>query len=311
MVSAMSTAELDAITAVDLGDLAGSWYIALEAEGKSRATLKAYRAGVAGFLAWHAAQFPDAVPVLDRPAAAAYLADLRRAGQSPGTMRLRFGALRLFSAWLAEEGETSGDPLRSMKPPKGDKPVVPALSDAELDALTRACRGTGFAARRDEALVRLMAATGLRAGEVCDLRVSDVDLRGKTLVVRRGKGGKGRRIGIGPQAARALDRYLRARRAHRLAATDALWLGEMGRSFGYQGLARALGLRAKAAGIDRFHPHRLRHSFASRWLAAGGSEDGLMATAGWTSRDMISRYTSDTAQSRAIEEAARLALDDF
>jgi integrase len=120
-----------------------------------------------------------------------------------------------------------------------------------------------------------------------------------------------RTVGFGPQVAAALDRYLRARRAHRLAATPALWLGEQGRQFGYQGLARALAHRAQAAGIEGFHPHRLRHTAASRWLARGGTEDGLMAMAGWTDRNMLRHYTQDTAERRAIEEAARLRLDDI
>ena len=46
-----------------------------------------------------------------------------------------------------------------------------------------------------------------------------------------------------------LDRYLRLRRGHRLAATPALWLGDRGRAFGYDGLHKTLAQRASAAGI--------------------------------------------------------------
>ena len=69
--------------------------------------------------------------------------------------------------------------------------------------------------------------------------------------------------------------------------------------------------RAALAGIDDFHPHLLRHTAATRWLAAGGSEGGLMAIAGWRQRQMLDRYTAATASERAADEAKRLRLGDL
>ena len=304
----MATTRLRTDVTVPLGELAESWLLGLEAEHKSPRTLAAYGDGVRGFLAWHAAQ-GSAEPVLDKPAASAYLADLRRAGRAPATCRLRYSALRRFSRWLADEGETPADALAGLKPPQRDKPVVPRLTDEELAALVRACRGPGFADRRDEAIVRLMTEGLLRAGETVALTVADVDVKRGLALVRRGKGGKGRYVPFGPETGRALDRYLRIRRRHPLAHTAPLWLPAGGQPrLSYPGLAKALRLRAQAAGIEGFHAHRLRHSGASRWLAKGGSEGGLMAAGGWTDRTMIDRYTGDTAADRAIEEARRLHL---
>src|SRR5207247_25497 len=100
---------------------------------------------------------------------------------------------------------------------KLDAKVIPVLSDDQLRRLLRACEGRSLRDRRDEALVRLMVETGLRAGEVVTLRLDDVDVGGGTLVVRRGKGGGGRLVPFSPQTSRALDRYLRLRRQHVLA----------------------------------------------------------------------------------------------
>jgi integrase len=105
--------------------------------------------------------------------------------------------------------------------------------------------------------------------------------------------------------------YLRARRAHRLADTPTLWLGDGGRGFSYAGLHKALVGRAELAGIKGFHPHVLRHTAASRWLAAGGSEGGLMAVAGWARREMMDRYVQATRAERAADEARRLGLGDL
>jgi integrase len=70
-------------------------------------------------------------------------------------------------------------------------------------------------------------------------------------------------------------------------------------------------MRATLADVPGFHPHRLRHTAAHRWLAAGGSEGGLMAMAGWTRPDMLMRYTKAQASVRAAEEAKSLNLGDL
>src|SRR4029077_9639030 len=116
---------------------------------------------------------------------------------------------------------------------------------------------------------------------------------------------------FGPQCARALDRYIRARRKHPKAHTEALFLGGGGQTLGYHGLDRALKSRAKAAGVQRFTLHRLRHCAAQRWLDAGGSEQGAMSVFGWRSRSMLDRYTRASAADRAVAESRQLELGEF
>jgi integrase/recombinase XerD len=119
-------------------------------------------------------------------------------------------------------------------------------------------------------------------------------------------------VPFGPQTGRALDRYLRIRRRHPLSHTAPLWLPGGGRpGFTYPGLARALRLRARTAGIEGFHLHRLRHTGASRWLRAGGTPTALRAVGGWTSLDMVQRYTEDDAEAQAVEESRGLRLDEL
>jgi integrase len=143
------------------------------------------------------------------------------------------------------------------------------------------------------------------------MKTSDMDLQGGRAAIRRGKGGKGRVVPFGPQTAAAIDRYMRARRTHRLNTAEALWLGGGGRTFSYHGLNLALKRRARAAGIRGFHLHLMRHTAATRWLRAGGSEGGLMAVAGWSTRSMVDRYTGASAAERAAAEARNLGLGEL
>lgn len=286
-----------------------SWELALRAERKSPQTIKSYGDGVRAFLRW--CDEHDHSPSLNRDLMKGFVAALLDAGAEPSTARSRQLGVRRFSAWLAEEGEIDDDPLLGLKSPKLDTKVTESLSEDELRRLIKACGGKEFRDRRDEAIVRLMAETGMRAGEVCGLTVGSVNLERGLATVYRGKGGKGRIAPFGPQTGRAIDRYLRQRRAHRLADTTALWLGDRGKGLSYYGLHAALKRRADLAGLTKFHPHLLRHTAASRWLAAGGSEGGLMAVAGWSTRDMIDRYTRSTAAERAADEARGLNLGDL
>lgn len=295
--------------------LAQSWQLALRAERKSPQTLKAYGEGVRQYLAWSTAT--GAEP-FTRAALNLWVAQLLDSGAAASTARSRQLAVRRFSSWLTDEGELPTDPFLGVKAPKLDERIIEPLTENELRALIRACQPPKGAEpkvalrfRRDEAIMRLMIDAGLRAGEVVALELDDLDLIAGTAVVRRGKGGKGRTVPIGPEAALAIDRYLRLRRGHRLADRSALWLGDRGKGFTYDALHKTLRERADAAGIVGFHPHKMRHTWAHRWLSAGGSESGAMAVGGWTRPDMLMRYTKAQASARAAEEARTLNLGEL
>jgi site-specific recombinase XerD len=293
----------------DLAALLPSWQLAMKAERKSPGTIKVYGDGVNKFLRWCAETGHPAE--LTRTAVQAFLADLLDDGAEANTAKSRDLALKRYAAWLCDEQELSNNPLIGLKPPKGDHKVVNALTDNQLKRLIMACQGKSLQDRRDEAIVRLMAETGMRASEVIDLQMSDVNLQDGLVTVHRGEGGNGRVAPFGVQTASAIDKYIRARRTHRLADSGALWVGGGGKTFGYYGLDKALKDRAAAAGIPNFHLHLMRHTAATRWLRAGGSEGGLMAVAGWKNRDMLDRYTGASASERAAAEARGLNLGEL
>ena len=292
----------------DLAALLPSWLIHLQAEHKSPQTIRLYRVGARQFIDWCAER--DRPAVLDRPTVTAFVASVMEHGE-PATGRARLMALRQFSKWLAAEGEIREDLIATVKPPKQDTKIVNSLGDDELRRLLKACQGPTLRDRRDEAIIRLMVETGCRSHELLALTTEDVDLLRGTVTIRRGKGGKGRTVPVGPQTVRALDRYLRLRRQHRRGDSAWLWLGHGDGALAHAGLAFMFKRRAEEAGIGHVHPHMLRHTFASRWLGAGGTESGLMSVAGWSRRDMIDRYSASNRERLAAEEARRLKLGDL
>ena len=187
---------------------------------RSRATVELYVGGVRVFLRWCAAS--SVAPELTKDAVNAFITDLLDSGAQPATAVARQKALRQYSKWLAAEGECKDDPLLGLARPQQMTKVTDALDDDQLRALVHACSGRGLLDRRDEAIMRLMAETGVRAGELLALHVDDIDLDRGSAVVRKAKGGKQRRVPFGPKTVAALDRYLRARRA---SPSARLWIG--------------------------------------------------------------------------------------
>jgi integrase/recombinase XerD len=288
-------------------ELVDSWEITLRVERKSRQTIASYLTGVRLYLRWCEAN--ELLDAIDRRAVQSWVADLLDAGAEASTARARLLAVRRFANWLTSEREIPADPLLGLKSPRIDDKIVQPLTADELKAMLKTC-GRDYYGVRDAALIRFMVETGVRAGEVVAMSIDDMDVLAGTAIVRRGKGGRGRLVPFGTQTAQALDRYLRARRTHKHAVRGELWLGHRG-GFEYGALRKTLGDRAETAGVKGFHLHKLRHTAATRWLAAGGSEGGLLAVAGWKQRSMLDRYTAATASARAAEEARGLGLGDL
>ena len=292
----------------DVRGLLVSWEKHLRAEGKSKATVKSYGDGIRAYVKWQEDTGASDLAKEDVVAFLAHLADTA----SLATAANRAKSLRQFSAWAAREERIGADVLAGLKAPRPAKTVVPKLTDDELRLLLAACADKTLYGRRDEAMVRLAMEAGCRAEELLGMDLpGDLDQRRDIAVIRRGKGGKGRLVPFGAQTSRAIDRYLFERKKAGFPDEGPLWISQRRGRLGYHALYATLVRRAERAGIAGFHPHRLRHTFASRWLRAGGSEGGLMAVAGWSSREMIDRYVEDTKMERAADEARRLGLGDM
>jgi site-specific recombinase XerD len=149
------------------------------------------------------------------------------------------------------------------------------LDPREMQALIDACDVTSALGSRALALLLLFLDGGLRAGEICALRVGEVNLEDGQVFVACGKGRKSRLVTLGADTSRLLARYAFFRDAlsdERARPEDPFFQTAQGRPFTYEALRKWLIRLKGRAGVARAFPHLLRHTSAVRTLEVPGAD---------------------------------------
>jgi len=209
-----------------------SFRLHLAAENKAAGTVRTYAEAALWFAAAHLLRETDKTSWHQADARDVQRWTVRLLSlYSDAYARNQFRALQQFFRWLSAE-DGIPDPMARLRPPKETSKPVPCFTSVELSKLGKACQGSAFDERRDAAIIAVFLATGIRLVEMAGIRYhpgdpyrSDVDLAAREVTVR-GKGGRPRTVRLSHEAARRLDRYLRARSRHPLAHRPELWLGE-------------------------------------------------------------------------------------
>lgn len=200
---------------------------------------------------------------------------------------------------------------------KGRKFPAEIYTTAEMGRLLRACGRRGLACERNRAMIVLAWRCGLRVDELVNLHPRDVDLDAGTVTVRHGKGDKRRVVGIDPQAAAVVERWLqlRARLLGRRQAplfctisNDRLGPGRPVHTNEVRAFLQRAGRRA---GIEkRMHPHGLRHTFAVELLREGVPVTHIQRLLGHTDLATTARYLDHLLPLEAVEVAHRRSWPD-
>jgi integrase/recombinase XerC len=239
----------------------------------------------------------------------AFLAGMHMA-RHPSTLGRKLASLRCFFRYLLREGVCALDPTAGIPAPRKPKTLPNPLPVDDCAALIEAADSNPRTPRgersrlRDRALVELLYGAGLRVGEASALDVRDVDLHRCDVRVL-GKGGKERVVPLPGAALEALSEYLDSRRAPGVLA-EPLFPSlrpkdGRARRLGARDIRRILKARARSVGIvDRVHPHRLRHSYATHLLDMGADLREIQELLGHASLSTTEKYTAVSAE-RLVE----------
>lgn len=183
-------------------------------KGRSPLTIKATRGDLGGFVSWWESQRSrlfDPILLLESDLHAWRLRRQRDDAAAPTTINRALATLRAYCGWAKQVGLIAENPAEDIKPIPVSQAAPKSLPDEAVDALLRAVRGEkdDRIRLRDEALLALLIYAGLRAQEVCDVQLRDLDLDGGSVTVRYGKAGRMRRVMLNTEAIVLLQRYIK------------------------------------------------------------------------------------------------------
>lgn len=201
--------------------------------------------------------------------------------------------LRSFGTFLMERKILADNPAMCVNLPKKDAGTRRESSEEEI-ALLLAAVGKQRNQNRavfERAVLATLVYTGLRRAEVCDLKLSDLDLAESWLLVTMGKGNKSRKVPLCSEVKDALAAWLRVRSVE--TKHDYLFSVALNRRMFYEGIRSVVeNVKALAGLAERKHicPHSMRHACATRLMRQGATLADVMVWLGHSQIATTQRY---------------------
>lgn len=223
--------------------------------------------------------------------------------------------LNIFFNWLMERNYIKANPLEKIPFPKISYTDKRAYSPKEFEAIcyainTRIRWANLLIKKRNIAIVMFLALTGVRKEELLCLRLSDVDLFRRLVVVRAetSKSKRTRIIPLNPDLISYIEDYLNQRK-HSL--TLFLWVsGLTDQAFTEHGAIHLMRLLSKTTNIN-CHLHRFRHTFATNYYKQTHDIVGLQRVMGHTSIKMTLQYLRSLPDEHVVEQMRKITIDEF
>ncbi len=222
---------------------------------------------------------------------------------SPATVHHYGQVVKCLFNWAFDEELIETNPCLRLKLGSPQYREVEPYSDSEVIAMLEVCENDAkfsyrFLGIRNQAIISLFVATGLRLQELAEINLRDFDPRWQELRVS-GKGSKVRVVPVNGEARKILKRYLELRPP----GGEALWKTDDGQPMSKHSVSTMVERLKKRAHLnDDGGAHRFRHYFATRYLEAGGDLNSLRLLMGHSTLDMVLRYSKYVDVKRALSQ---------
>lgn len=211
----------------------------------------------------------------------AYMRALSAKGKSVSTVTRSLASLKSFYTYLLGAGRVEVNPAKGLAPAKVERKLPQILTSKEVELFLEQPDPSDAKGCRDRAMLELLYATGIRASELINLNIQDLNLRSGVLYCRGSKGV--RSIPVYPSAVVAVSDYIYRMRGLITGpeSGNALFVNLNGGRLTRQGFWKIVKGYATEAGITKeITPHTLRHSFALHLLENGASVKDIQTMMG-------------------------------
>jgi len=215
---------------------------------------------------------------------------VQHSGLSPQTVRGHIRGLKALSSWLYREEYTGENRLKHLKIPKVPAKLIEPLTDQEVNQIVSSINQSSPTGVRNHAIIVTALDNGLRASELSDIELGQLDLKGGYVKVM-GKGAKERIVPIGDFVKMTLWNYIdRIRPEPAIIGCNKLFLSSEGQPITANTIKLVFSRLARKSGIERLHCHLCRHSFSINYLLNGGDIFSLREILGHTTLEMVNHY---------------------
>jgi integrase/recombinase XerD len=304
-VDQASTSILHQILAGTVANIANGFLVDARSRGLSPNTIRSYTNEINALLAWLDKQGVVNFDELTADLLRKYLLALQER-RNPGGQFAGYRVIRSLTYWW--ERETDGEyrsPIHKVKPPKVNAQPLPGIQQDEIKAPLDACKGQN--GQRDKSIILFMADTGIRASELCDLKISNVNLMTGSTIIEHGKGDKRRTVYFGQRTRRELRKYLASRTVAQ--SNNALFVTDEGTPLTFWGLRQIIRRRANAAGIAEPGLHDFRRYFALNMLRNGVDLITLARLMGHSGITILQRYLAQVDTDLQVAHAKFSPVD--
>ena len=229
----------------------------------------------------------------ETPHLRSYLSSLRGQGLNARSIARHVVTLRRFYRFLETEGLISDNPMPSFHWVASGRKLPQTLSAEDIRRLLAQPDPLKPLGIRDQAMLELLYATGLRVSELISLQMQQIDVQANFLTVK-GKGSKVRAVPFGKWARQKLLNYVNGTRPRLLKGKSSayVFINRSGRPLTRQGFWKLIRGYALAAGVEkRVTPHTLRHSFATHLLEGGADLRSVQSMLGHVDISTTQIYT--------------------
>ncbi len=267
-------------------------YLTVE-KGLSANTLEAYRRDIQKFKRYLEGTGKK-IMNFKRSDLTSFIDYLRNSGNQTTTLARNIAALRGFCKFMLMEGIIKEDPIENLTTPKGWKRVPRIIGIEEVSNLLRKPEGKKLSLR-DRAILEIIYSSGLRASEVVNIKIGDINFEAGFITIR-GKGSKERVVPINEMALATIKKYIEESRPELLKkkTSQFLFLAKGGKPLTRQRLWQLIKIYSTELSV-KISPHTLRHCFASH-LLDGGADLRAQKMLGHTDISTTQIYTKVTPE---------------